>query len=284
MITVQNLEFQYQKSQTKAIKGISFDIHKGEVFGFLGPSGSGKTTTQRLLIGLLKGYQGSIHILSRERREWGREFFEKVGVAFDFPNLYLKLTAYENLKVIGAYYKNGRKNYEELLERVGLLPYRDQRVEGFSKGMKMRLNFIRSLLHEPELLFFDEPTSGLDPVNAKVIKDIILELKSQGKTVFLTTHNMTVAEQLCDRVAFLVDGRIPVCDSPANLKLQHGRKLVKVGFTNGDELAEQEFPLDNIGHNAEFLKLLAAQDIKTLHSQEASLEEIFIKLTGRELV
>lgn len=288
MIHVRNMSFRYQKSKTQAIKGITFDIEKGEVFGFLGPSGSGKTTTQRLLIGLLRGYEGSMSILSKERREWGRDFYERVGVAFDFPNLYLKLTAFENLKVIGAYYRNNcLHRMEELLERVGLQPYRDQRVEGFSKGMKMRLNFVRSLLHDPELLFFDEPTSGLDPVNARIIKEIIVEEKNKGKTIFLTTHNMTVAEQLCNRVAFLVDGRIPLCDSPGNLKLHYGSKLVKVGFkeTDGNEtLSEAVFPLENLGRDEAFLTLLKNRPIHTLHSQEASLEDIFIKVTGRELL
>ncbi len=284
MINVRDLDFQYHKSANKAIKGISFDIGQGEVFGFLGPSGSGKTTTQRILIGLLRGYNGSINVLSKERREWGRDFFERIGVAFDFPNLYLKLSAYENLKVIGAYYQNCQTHIDALLDRVGLMPYRDQRVEGFSKGMKMRLNFVRAILHNPELLFLDEPTSGLDPVNAKTIKDIILEQKKQGRTIFLTTHNMTVAEQLCDRVAFLVDGRILVSDSPANLKLQYGRKLVKVTYEENNMICEEIYPLDGIGQNEEFTALLKNHPVQTIHSQEASLEEIFIKLTGRELI
>lgn len=285
MIHVRDLEFRYQKSKTNAIKGINFDIEKGEVFGFLGPSGSGKTTTQRLLIGLLTGYSGSVSILSKERKAWKKDFFERVGVAFDFPNLYLKLTAYENLKVIGAYYRNNdTKRINELLERVGLEPYKNQRVEGFSKGMKMRLNFIRAILHDPELLFFDEPTSGLDPVNAKTIKDIILEEKKQGKTIFLTTHNMTVAEQLCDRVAFLVDGKIPLCNSPESLKLQYGKNLVRVGYEENRQNLEETFPLEEMGQNQAFLSLLKNKKVLTIHSQEASLEEIFIKVTGRELV
>lgn len=289
MIKVNNLEFKYRKSDTKAIRGISFDIEKGEIFGFLGPSGSGKTTTQRILIGLLKGYTGSASVFSKERSRFGREFFERIGVAFDFPNLYLKLTAYENLKVIGDYYKgcNGsliNSRIDELLERVGLNQHKNQRVEGFSKGMKMRLNFVRAILHNPELLFFDEPTSGLDPVNAKIIKDIILEQKKLGKTVFLTTHNMTVAEQLCDRVAFLVDGSIPVCDSPSSLKLKYGKKLVKVTYKKENKDCEVVFPLDGIGSNDEFSSILKKYQIDTIHSQEASLEDIFITLTGRELL
>ena len=168
----------------RRLKGISFDIGRGEIFGFLGPSGSGKTTTQRVIIGLLRGYKGSVEIFDKERRSFGRDFFERIGVAFDFPNLYIKLTAYENLKLLGSYYKNQPENIDGLLDMVGLLPDRNKKVEEFSKGMKMRLNFVRSIMHDPDFLFFDEPTSGLDPVNAKVIKDIILSLKEKGKNSF----------------------------------------------------------------------------------------------------
>lgn len=284
MLKVNHLEFQYAKSGTKAIKGISFDIRNGEVFGFLGPSGSGKTTTQRILIGLLTGYAGNVNIFGKERKAWGRAFFEKIGVAFDFPNLYLKLSAYENLKVIGSYYQNTKQDIEGLLDKVGLLSYKDQKVEGFSKGMKMRLNFIRAILHDPALMFFDEPTSGLDPVNAKVIKDIIVDLRKKGKTIFLTTHNMTVAEQLCDRVAFLVDGKIPVINSPEALKLQYGKHSIKVSYIENDALKADEFPLEKAGSNQGLLDIMKNREIKTIHSQEATLEDIFIKLTGRELV
>ena len=214
MIQVENLNFTYKKTRKKAIQEMSFDVKEGEVFGFLGPSGAGKTTTQRLIIGLLRNYHGKIEVLGKERNRWGKDYYEHIGVAFDFPNLYTKLTAKENLQLIGAYYKNECEDPDKLLERVGLLPEKDVRVENFSKGMKMRLNFVRSIMHNPRLMFFDEPTSGLDPMNAHIIKEIILEQKKANKTIFLTTHNMTVAEQLCDRVAFIVEGKIVVIGSP----------------------------------------------------------------------
>jgi fluoroquinolone transport system ATP-binding protein len=284
MLKVRGLEFQYRKSGIRAIQGIDFDIRGGEVFGFLGPSGSGKTTTQRILIGLLKGYAGSVKIFGRERSRWGREFFERIGVAFDFPNLYLKLTAYENLKVIGSYYRKSLKDIDALLDSVGLLTDRDRRVEGFSKGMKMRLNFARSILHDPEFLFFDEPTSGLDPVNAKIVKDIIINLKNKGKTIFLTTHNMTIAEQLCDRVAFLVEGRIPVCDSPEALKLKYGKRSVRVEYYGDGGVKAGEFPMEGLKDSREFFEIMRSGEIRTIHSQEATLEDIFIRLTGKELI
>lgn len=263
---------------------MSFEIHKGEVFGFLGPSGAGKTTTQRLIIGLLRNYTGHINVLGKERSQWGKDFYEQIGVAFDFPNLYIKLTARENLQLIGAYYKIKSENPDKLLDRVGLLPDKDVRVESFSKGMKMRLNFVRSIMHQPDLMFFDEPTSGLDPVNAHIIKDIILEQKALGKTVFLTTHNMTVAEQLCDRVAFIVDGQIVVSGSPRDLMIEHGKKSVKVEYQTDGKLLEIEFEMNRLSENKAFMDILKTADIKTMHSCEATLEDIFIKLTGRNLL
>lgn len=148
----------------------------------------------------------------------------------------------------------------------------------------MRLNFIRAIMHQPRLMFFDEPTSGLDPVNAHIIKDIILEQKAQGKTVFLTTHNMTVAEQLCDRVAFIVDGRIVVTGSPRDLMIQHGKRLVNVGYACNGQTCETAFPMEGIGSNPEFVRVLQEKELRTIHSCEATLEDIFIKLTGRNLL
>lgn len=283
MIQVKNLEFTYKKTQKKAIRDLNFDIQEGEIFGFLGPNGAGKTTTQRLIIGLLRNYTGHIEVLGKERNQWGKEFYEQIGVAFDFPNLYLKLTAKENLQLIGAYYKSRTEDPDKLLDRVGLLRDRDVRVESFSKGMKMRLNFIRSIMHQPSLMFFDEPTSGLDPVNAHIIKEIILDQKSAGRTVFLTTHNMTDAEHLCDRVAFIVDGQIVVTGSPKALMIEHGKRRVKVEYQLDGRLLEKEFEMHNLAGNGEFLDILENNNIKTIHSCEATLEDIFIKLTGRNL-
>ena len=283
MINVKNLNYEYQKSHKHAVKNISFSIKPGEIFGFLGPSGAGKTTTQRLLIGLLKNYSGTIQMMGKERRQWDSSFYEQVGVAFEFPNLYLKLTAAENLSLIAAYYKKNPKNQEELLASVGLLDAKDQKIESFSKGMKMRLNFIRAIMHNPDLMFFDEPTSGLDPLNAKTIKDKILSMKAQGKTIFLTTHNMTVAEQLCDRVAFINDGSIATIDTPKQLMLSHGKSVLDVSYHSKSKMVTETFELSNIGENEQFQKIIKSKEIVSMHTQEASLEDVFIAVTGRSL-
>lgn len=284
MITVKSLDFRYANSGKHAVNDMSFEIGKGEIFGFLGPSGAGKTTVQRLIIGLLRNYGGSIEVMGKERKSWNKDFFESIGVAFDVPNLFLKLSAGENLRLIGSYYRNKPADIKGLLDRVGLLPDINTRTENFSKGMKMRLNFVRAIMHQPELLFLDEPTSGLDPVNAHIIKEIILEEKRKGRTIFLTTHNMTVAEQLCDRVAFVNEGKIVATDSPKNLMVQFGKPKLKVEYQKDKLLLNQEFDLEGLGDNVAFQDLLRTSVIKTMHSAEATLEEIFIQLTGRNLL
>ena len=283
MIEIKNLNFTYKQSKIHAVKDISFHIAPGEIFGFLGPNGAGKTTTQRLIIGLLRNYAGSIEVLGKERSSFGNDFYEQIGVAFDFPNLYLKLTGIENLKLIGSYYRNRPADLDALLDSVGLLKDKNTKLESYSKGMKMRLNFIRSLMHDPKLLFFDEPTSGLDPVNAKIIKNTILDLKAKGKTVFLTTHNMTVAEQLCDRVAFIVDGRIPVTDSPKNLMSEFGSNKVKVEYEESGKVLAKEYALSEMGGSEEFVSLIKTKNIRSINTQDASLEDIFLKVTGKSL-
>ncbi len=284
MIKVRNLEFTYKGTGKKAVQDIAFTMGQGEIFGFLGPSGAGKTTTQKLITGLLRGYCGNIEIMGKERNEWGNDFFEQIGVAFEFPNLYTKLTAVENLELFGSYYKNKKKDINMLLDNVGLLEDKDHKIESFSKGMKMRLNFIRAILHDPEIIFLDEPTSGLDPVNAKIVKEMILRLSNEGKTIFLTTHNMTVAEQLCDRVAFMVDGKLSLIDNPKKLKMKFGNKTVAVEHIENGIMSHTEYQLAGIGDNKEFLSLIKNKEVHTIHSSEATLEDIFIKVTGRTLL
>lgn len=287
MIAVQNLNFTYPGAKSPAVRGISFEIAQGEIFGFLGPSGAGKSTTQKILIGLLKGYQGRITVMGRELSTWGQDYYERIGVSFELPNHYLKLTGLENLKHFAALYSRATDDPGRVLDMVGLGDAADVPVAQYSKGMKNRLNVARSLLHRPEILFLDEPTSGLDPVNARIIKDIVQQKRAEGTTVFVTTHNMTVADELCDRVAFIVDGEIKLIDAPRTLKVQHGQRSVLVEFFNGtDKINHREFPLDKLGQNTEFLALLNdnGSRIETIHTQETTLENIFIQVTGRELV
>ncbi len=283
MIEVRNLTFAYAGTGTPAIRALSFAIAEGEIFGFLGPSGAGKSTTQKILIGLLKDYAGEIQVMGRDLKAWKSDYYERIGVSFEVPNHYTKLTARENLVYFGSLYSQNAQSPASLLGLVGLEEDGDMLVSQYSKGMKNRLNVARALLHDPEVLFLDEPTTGLDPVNARRIKDLIRGQKAAGKTIFLTTHNMTVADELCDRVAFIVDGEIKLVDSPRTLKLQYGRPQVRVEYSADGTLARRDFPLAGLGDNPGFLNLLRTADVQTIHTQEATLEDIFIEVTGRSL-
>lgn len=281
MITVKNLSFAYPTQNKNAINDINFEIPRGTIFGFLGPSGAGKSTTQKILFKLLSGYQGMAQIEGKEVRHWGKELYHKIGVGFELPNHYLKLTALENLRFFAAFYQQQLCSPEQLLEMVGLEKDAHKPVSDFSKGMKMRLNFVRALLHNPDVLFLDEPTSGLDPVNARIIKDIILQLKQKGKTIFITTHQMYDADELCDTVAFMVGGQILAMDNPQSLKLQHSRQKVEVRVK---EFAETHFfDMQNLADNSDFLSFIRQNTLQTIHSKEATLEDVFIKITGHQL-
>lgn len=283
MIEVKDLYFRYRSNKADTIKNVNFSIKPGEIFGFLGPSGAGKSTTQKIIIGILKNYRGSVRILGNEIRGVKQAFYEKIGVAFEFPNLFIKFTALENLNFFSSLYKSNTVAPENLLKLVGLSEYKNTIVGEYSKGMKMRLNFCRALINDPEIVFFDEPTSGLDPVNARKIMNIIISLKEKGKTIFLTTHNMNVAEDLCDQVGFIVDGQVSVIESPRNLKIANGHKTVRLDYLDDNHSKSSVFKLDELGKNTKFLDIIKNKKLETIHSQEATLEEVFIKITGRTL-
>lgn len=284
MIRAEQLAFKYSGASTQAVRDLSFEVAEGEIFGFLGPSGAGKSTTQKILTGLLRDFEGEARVMDRSLHEWRASDYEHVGVSFEVPNLYLRLTASENLRHFAALYGVATEFPESLLEQVGLLQDAETRVSQFSKGMKVRLGFARALLHRPKLLFLDEPTAGLDPGNARNIKEMITNLKGDGRTVFLTTHDMAVADQLCDRVAFIVDGTLRSVDSPRNLRIRHGRREVRVEYRAGETLESRRFPLEALGDNGAFQALLSAEQIETIHTQEMTLEDVFIAVTGEQLV
>jgi len=283
VIEVRGLTFRYAGAATPAVRDLDFTIEEGEVFGFLGPSGAGKSTTQNLLIGLLDGYAGTILADGRDLREWGAEYRERIGVSFEFPNHFLKLTGRENLEYFGALYRGETEDPVALADLVGLADALDVRVGEYSKGMKHRLNFARSLVNRPTLWFLDEPTAGLDPVNNRNVREIVRTRRDAGVTTFLTTHDMAVADDLCDRVGFIVDGRLETVDAPDRLKRRHGRRIVRVDYDDGLEPSSEEFALDGLADDAAFLRGLRERHVATVHSQETTLEQVFIEVTGRGL-
>ena len=283
MIQVEQLTFTYPRAASPAVSQLNFEVEAGEVFGFLGPSGAGKSTTQNILIGLLRGYQGQARILGRDLEGWNSDYYERIGVSFELPTHYLKLSGRENLTYFGSLYQGPVRPAGELLELLNLGEDGDMPVGHYSKGMKNRLSVARALLHNPRLLFLDEPTAGLDPVNARLVKDLIRQQQSEGKTVFLTTHDMVAADQLCDRLAFIIEGQIRQVGKPRELKIRHGRPLLRVEFLEKGKLLGKEFPLQGLAENAGFQQLLREAEIQTLHTLEATLEDVFIRTTGRRL-
>jgi len=283
MISVRDLSFTYPGSDAAVLKNLEFSVAQGEVLGFLGPNGAGKSTTQKILIKLLRGSQGKVRIMDRPLGEWNSDYYEYVGVSFERPNHYLKLTAKENLEYFRRLYRGETEDPLELLATFGLQDDANRRVAQFSKGMQVRLNVARALINKPRLLFLDEPTTGLDPVNAQIVQNKIRQLSDAGTTIFLTTHNMRVAEEVCDRVAFIVDGQIRLIDSPRELKLKHGVRQVRIEYGSDGQLNHRELPLDGLADNSEFLDLIRRDDLQTIHSQETTLEKIFIDVTGTAL-
>lgn len=284
MISVKNLSHSYNKDGILAVNNISFDVKKGETFGFLGPSGAGKSTTQGILTGLLEQQEGEVIVAGYDIKKVQNERFNKIGVSFEQSNVYSKLTALENLKYYADLFNVPTRDPHELLKLVGLEGRENDRAGEFSKGMKHRLTFARSMINRPELWFLDEPTTGLDPAIAAIIKDLIKEEKKQGTTSFLTTHNMYIADELCDRVAFMLDGEIKLIDTPKNLKQKYGKKLIEIEYVKEGKLIKET--LKTVGHEdrEKISDIIMSYDIQTMHSKEATLEEIFIQVTGRGLI
>jgi len=281
MLRVRNLRYKYHKSSSYAVNGIDFDVNEGEIFGFLGPSGAGKSTTQKVLIKLLQGFEGEIEYLGKPLSSYGDSFYEDIGVSFEMPISFSKLTAIENLDFFKRLYKK-TVDIEPLMRRVGIWEDRDKKAGEYSKGMKIRLNFVRALLNDPKFLFLDEPTNGIDPANARVMKDMILEFRQKGGTVFLTSHIMGDVDELCDRVAFISKGKLNEIGSPRDLKLKYGKRTVKLEYRDNGDLLTQTFSMDEI-KTPNFFRLLQEKEIETIHSGETTLEEIFIKVTGVKL-
>jgi len=210
--------------------------------------------------------------------------FNKIGMSFEQSNVYNKMSGFENLEFYRKLFDVETKDPMDLIKLVGLDGKENIKAGKYSKGMKHRLTFARSMINNPEMWFLDEPTTGLDPAIASKIKDIIKNENKKGVTIFLTTHNMYIADELCDRVAFIVDGKIRLIDSPKALKLKYGEKLVEVEYFKDGELIKDTFSTVVKEEKDRLVEVINNYDIQTMHTKEATLEEIFIKVTGRGLV
>lgn len=270
-----------QFKENIAIEDVSFDVKQGEIFGLLGPSGSGKTTTIKILTGQLKSTAGSIEVLGMKPNEFQTAKFKaQIGILSDNSSLYERLTIYDNLKLFCKLYGAQLKQIDEVLAEVNLLDEKEKVVSKLSKGMKQRVLLAKALIHKPDLVFLDEPTSALDPGNVMHIHKGLQALNKAGTTIFLTTHNMDEATELCDRVAFLHNGKIQEIDNPDALRYKYSNHNFHIETMDGRKLA-----IENEPKNAEEIKeLIASGDVKAMYTDHPTLGEIFLKLTGKELV
>ena len=268
-----------------AVDGISFSAERGEIFGFLGPNGAGKTTTIRILTGQLLPSRGAARVAGFDCAREAQKLKPQIGVVFEHQNLYERMTGRENLAFFASLFGVPRRRVDEVLVQVNLHDRAKDKVKTYSNGMKQRLLIARALLNSPQVLFLDEPTRGLDPVAALEIRQMIVELGRSGTTVFLTTHYMEEADELCRRVAFLNEGRIVALDTPRSLKIAHGQRQATVLLKGreGEEATEVTLSLDEPVDARRLSDAMAQGQVLTIHSDEATLEDVFIKLAGRNL-
>jgi ABC-2 type transport system ATP-binding protein len=277
-IEVENLSRAF--GRLRAVDSISFEVEAGEIFGFLGHNGAGKTTTIRMLSGQLlpdsgRGRVAGCDIVTEQQR-----LKPLIGVVSEHQNLYERMSGRENLEFAARLYGQDTQRVDKALKQVDLLDRAKDKVQNYSNGMKQRLLIARSILHRPQIVFLDEPTRGLDPVVGREIRRLITDMSNEGVTIFLTTHYMEEADQLCDRVAFLSEGRIVALDTPNNLKTAHGENQLNVTLNNGECVT---ISLDGPNTGNELQQLLNNGQVRSLHSAEATLEEVFIELAGRRL-
>jgi len=281
-IVAENLTYKY--GDLVAVDHINFNVAKGEIFGFLGPNGAGKSTTVKVLTAQMKPREGTALVLGMDVAKNVREIQSQIGVCFELPNMYEQMSALENLKLFARLFGTGDFDGYDLLRRVDLVGREKDRVENYSKGMRQRLMVARALVSRPKVLFLDEPTSGLDPTSADGIRDIIRKESDRGATVFLTTHDMMEADELCDRVAFMNQGKLVALDTPHNLKLKYGKRALKAQVAGkGGELEDREVVMDTADTAKAVEQLFSQEKVVTVHSEEATLGAIFMQITGRGL-
>jgi ABC-type multidrug transport system ATPase subunit len=282
-ILAENLTYQY--GERVAVNHIDFQVAEGEIVAFLGPNGAGKSTTVKLLTGQLLPKEGRALLLGHDMAREAARARPLIGVGFETPNLYEQMTAVENLTLFARLFRVPNFDAAAMLEKVGLANRGHEKVEGYSKGMKQRLMIARALVNQPRVLFLDEPTDGLDPVSSETIRSIIRDQSQAGATVFLCTHDMFEADKLANRVAFMHQGSIVALDSPHALKQTYGQRALKVEVSCADgSLQQREIILDRPETGAAMQQLFDTEQVVTVHSAEATLEDIFIRLTGQGLV
>ncbi len=252
----------------------------GEIFGLLGHNGAGKTTTIRMLTGRTKPTRGSARIGGFDVVAQRDQIKPLINLVFEDQNLYERFSGHDNLRIFAELYGAPKERVGELLSVVDLTDAAKRPVKTYSTGMKQRLLIARALINRPRVLFLDEPTRGLDPTSARDLRNLVAELSRSGTTIFLTTHYMEEADELCHRVAFLSQGSIVALDSPRELKLRYGDRTARVLLR---DRTEATIRLDDPEDADKLASWVTADEILTLHSQEGTLEDVFINLAGRPL-
>jgi ABC-2 type transport system ATP-binding protein len=263
-----------------ALDGVSFSVGHGEIFGLLGHNGAGKTTTIRLLTGRSRPTAGQAWIAGYDVATQMEQIRPLINLVFEEPNLYERLSGRENLRFFADLYGAPAGRVDDLLELVELTAAAGRKVKTYSSGMKQRLLIARGLINQPRVLFLDEPTRGLDPSSAREVRRLIARQSEQGTTVFLTTHYMEEADELCHRVAFLSQGKIVALDTPRELKLRYGQRTAVVLLR---DRREETLQLDSPADAERLAGWMEQGEVLTVHSQEGTLEDVFIALAGRPL-
>ena len=272
MIIVKNVTKKF--NQKIALEEISFEVKKGEIFGFLGPSGSGKTTMIKILTGQLNADSGQTELLGKVSEKLTPADLEQIGLVSDTSGFYEKLSLYKNLQAYAKLYGKPNARVDEVLKQVDLYDSKNLAAEKLSTGMKQRMFLARALINKPQVLFLDEPTSGLDPTTSKKIHELLLDLKESGTTIFLTTHDMNEATLLCDRLSLLNRGHLIEYGTPSSIIQKYNHEK-KVQLTFADE-TQTEITFEALGQTD-------LAQVVAIHSCEPTLEEIFIQLTGEKL-
>lgn len=275
-ITMEHVGIAFQDK--RALSDVNIKVSEGEIFGFLGPSGAGKTTTIKLLSAQLTQYTGQISVMGMEPMKDVSRLYQNIGILSDNSGFYEKMSVEENLKIFAEIYRLPKTRIPEVLEQLHLAGDEKKKAEKLSRGMKQRLLFARAILHKPRLLFLDEPTANLDPSTSEDVHNIIKELNKNGTTVFLTTHDMEEADELCSRVAFLNEGSIKEIGVLEDLKIKYAKDKVRILYGDGTVM---EMPKDKEAIASELSG--TEKEIVTIHSVEPDLKTIFLDLTGREL-
>jgi ABC-2 type transport system ATP-binding protein len=277
IITVANLSKQFGKRTV--VDNLSFTVKSGQTLGLLGPNGAGKTTTIRILMGLSHATTGTVNILGFDLQKELKKIHAQIGVVFEKPNLFENLSGYQNLAIFCKLYDQPLTAIQPLLKRMDLWERAHEPVKVYSKGMKQRILILRALIHRPRMLFLDEPCSGLDPVSSRIIRDYLLELKAQGMTILLTSHDMEEVDELCDQIGFINHGRLIVLEETYRLKEKYGSSQLRIVYQEGSEIRRELLTptpenLLRIGH------LYAEERVISVHSTEATLAEIFRQLSA----